>query len=435
MLEKHCRIQQHDLTQARRKDIATLYFHKKITADNSRFGGVHPLAALRSHQSNLATLIKQAIQNLPGDSKNVNDSESGDTAKLRSEDGYHERRKPDFISVTRGPGMRSSLGTGLDTAKGLAVAWQIPIVGVNHMQAHALTHQLVAVLQDTRDSPYSPSFPFLSLLLSGGHTLLVQSSGLSDHKVLAETSDIAVGDALDKIARSVLPNEILRASREVMYGRLLEKFVFPDRDPNYSYVAPLRRHEEVERRQSRWGWSIGIPLAETKNGTKSKSMEFSFSGLSSYCKQIVETRGGQMDIEERKHLGKEAMRIAFEHIASRVVIGLRHIEGTTATVAGQPQQRTPVSWHESVGTTSSDSVLYDNIKATPGSRLSDRHVEAGTKKSLPARNIEAEPRSALRQSLAGDGDDHSRMAESQSIRGTDLIVSGGVAANGFLRAV
>lgn len=435
MLEKHSRIQQHDLTQAPQKEIATLYFHKKITADNSTFGGVHPLAALHSHQSNLATLIKQAIQNLPGDSNNVNDSEHGETVKLRSEDGYHERRKPDFISVTRGPGMRSSLGTGLDTAKGLAVAWQIPIVGVNHMQAHALTHQLVAMLKDTGDSSYSPSFPFLSLLLSGGHTLLVQSSGLSDHKVLAETSDIAVGDALDKIARSVLPNEILRTSCEVMYGRLLEKFVFPDRDPNYSYTAPLRRHEELERRQSRWGWSIGIPLAETKNGTKSKSMEFSFSGLSSYCKQIVEMKGGQMDIEERRHLGKEAMRIAFEHIASRVVMGLRHTEGTTATVAGQPQQQTLVSWHESVGNTSKDSVSYDNIEATPDSHLSDRHVEAGTKKSLPAKDIEAEPRSAFRQSLAGDGDDHRRMTKRQSIRETDLIVSGGVAANGFLRAV
>jgi hypothetical protein len=80
---------------------AKLHFHEKITSNNAAFNGVHPLAALESHQENLADLVTKAIEALPG-----------------------EKRQPDFISVTRGPGMRSNLFTGLDTAKGLAAAWK-----------------------------------------------------------------------------------------------------------------------------------------------------------------------------------------------------------------------------------------------------------------------------------------------------------------------
>lgn len=85
--------------------VARLHFHKKVTSNNHAFQGVHPLLTLKSHQENLADLVAEAIEHLPN----------------------HEgaRRLPDFVSVTRGPGMRSNLMCGLDTAKGLAVAWQV----------------------------------------------------------------------------------------------------------------------------------------------------------------------------------------------------------------------------------------------------------------------------------------------------------------------
>lgn len=227
--------------------------------------------------------------------------------------------------------MRSSLSTGIDTAKGLAVAWQIPLVGVNHMQAHALTPRLVSALKPTTSSTLiQPAFPFLSLLVSGGHTLLVHSTSLITHPILATTTDIAIGDALDKIARSVLPPEILATSGEIMYGRLLEDFVFPpDKETDYAYTAPLRRAEELERKFTRWGWGLGVPLAETRSGSKSKSMEFSFSGLDSSCRRIMASKDGEIDIEERRELGKEAMRVAFEHLASRVVMALQTLKTTT----------------------------------------------------------------------------------------------------------
>jgi N6-L-threonylcarbamoyladenine synthase len=90
---------------------AQLHFHKKITSNNAEFQGVHPLVSLRSHQENLAKLVSEAISHLP--------FEAVDHGQPKL------KRLPDFISVTRGPGMRSNLFTGLDTAKGLAVAWQV----------------------------------------------------------------------------------------------------------------------------------------------------------------------------------------------------------------------------------------------------------------------------------------------------------------------
>lgn len=81
--------------------VAKLHFHEKVTSNNAAFNGVHPLAALESHQENLANLVAKAIQKLP-----------------------EKNTRPDFVSVTRGPGMRSNLFTGLDTAKGLAAAWK-----------------------------------------------------------------------------------------------------------------------------------------------------------------------------------------------------------------------------------------------------------------------------------------------------------------------
>ncbi|KAL9114363.1 MAG: hypothetical protein Q9187_007491, partial [Circinaria calcarea] len=300
---------------------ACLHFNEKVTADNSQFRGVHPLVSLDSHQTNLGELVNKALITLPAPSEPASPVI---TIRLPGHAPIL-KRKPDFISVTRGPGMRSSLSTGIDTAKGLAVAWQIPLVGVNHMQAHALTPRLVSALEPTAPStPAQPSFPFLSLLVSGGHTLLVHSQSLTTHRILAKTSNIAIGDALDKIARSVLPSDILSTSGEIMYGRLLEDLVFPpEKDRQYAYSAPLRRADELERKMTRWGWGLGIPLAETRSGSKSKSMEFSFTGLETSCRRIMSNKSGEIDVEERRELGKEAMRVAFEHLASRVVMALQ----------------------------------------------------------------------------------------------------------------
>ncbi len=291
-----------------------LLFHEKVTADNSSFGGVHPIVSLKSHQENLALLVDKALPYLP-------DSPRDDQRKVFVGHTQVAKLRPDFISVTRGPGMRSCLTTGLDTAKGLAVAWQVSLVGVNHMQAHALTARLVSLLNNpTKDA--EPAFPFLSLLVSGGHTLLVHSKDVSDHEVLATTTDIAIGDAIDKIARSVLPQTIRQAGGDISYGQLLEHFAFPNGEADHQYTAPTSRQEEIARRETRWGWALVPPLAETRSGSKSKAMEFSYSGLDSAVKRVCEAKP-EMCMEERTDLARGSMRLAFEHLASRVGWALR----------------------------------------------------------------------------------------------------------------
>lgn len=306
--------------------MATLHFHEKITSDNSKFGGVHPIISLDSHQENLAKLVAKSLQSLPDSRRNGTTTDSAIT--LRSASGQlASKMKPDFISVTRGPGMRSSLSTGLDTAKGLATAWQIPILGIHHMQAHALTPRLVSALSSasTPTAPPSPAFPFLSLLISGGHTLLLHSTSATSHTTLAATSDIALGDCLDKIARHILPPSLL-STAGAMYGPLLESFAFPDGPSSHNYTAPIRRAEELARKPTRWGWTLAPPLSETRSGAKSRSMEYSFSGLDSACRRIAAGRQDDLEafsLEERRDLAKEAMRVAFEHVASRVVMALQ----------------------------------------------------------------------------------------------------------------
>ncbi|KAI4134742.1 MAG: hypothetical protein LQ347_001266 [Umbilicaria vellea] len=299
---------------------ATLHFHEKITANNKEFMGIHPVVSLTSHRQNLATLIATALHSLP-DASSASYGPSS-TIIVRAGSGWVQKRKPDFVSVTRGPGMRSCLATGIDTAKGLAVGWQVPVVGVNHMQAHALTPRLVSAMALNSSALAEPAFPFLSLLVSGGHSLLLHSLGLTNHVVLATTSDIAIGDALDKIARSVLSTEVIQQSDEIMYGRLLEHFAFPGGEEEHTYAAPATRKEELARKGTRWGWAIGAPLAGTRSGSKSNSMEYSFSGLESAVKRVVENPGAVLGNDERKDLAREAMRIAFEHLASRVVLAL-----------------------------------------------------------------------------------------------------------------
>lgn len=344
---------------------------------------MHPLASLYSHQENLAILVDEAILHLPAQGSTSEGPTSHGTSLLNG------RKLPDFISVTRGPGMRSNLFTGIDTAKGLAAAWQIDLVGVHHMQAHALTPRLVSALQNKQPDADSsshmnsselpsinvePAFPFLSILASGGHTLLIRSSSLTEHEIMGSTIDVAVGDMLDKAARIVLPSDILQNAKTTMYGALLERFAFPEAEnfqptaatemaektssaqpefsledntastyqalyaSRYAYVVPKNREEALKRNVTKWGWSINAPLAKAGGGTKNNSLEMSFSGLNSAIERIarfqwdpvkgkpsntLERASDEVGTEERKAIACESMRAAFEHVASRVVLGLQ----------------------------------------------------------------------------------------------------------------
>lgn len=219
--------------------------------------------------------------------------------------------------------MRSNLSTGLDTGKALSVAWQIPFVGVHHMQAHLLTPRLVSSLERSKDASFmtKPEFPFLSILVSGGHSILVKSASITEHEVMASSVDIAIGESLDKSAREILPSSMLQDAKNTMYGKILEQFAFPNGPSDYAdYRPPMTRGEEVVKRKSHWGWSLTTPFANTRH------MQFSFSSIASAVSKLVSLKEkagqGGMSHDERVELARESMRICFEHLASRTVIAL-----------------------------------------------------------------------------------------------------------------
>lgn len=311
---------------------AKLRFNKKVTSDNREFQGVHPTVAVLSHTANLAPLVDEALGHLP----------EADKDSRQASDRWHRlcsvqgtvRRKPDFVTITRGPGMTSNLATGLNTAKGLATAWGVPLLGVNHMQAHALTPRLVSALarwpsggeelpieqEKTNKEDEHAAFPYLSLLVSGGHTLLVHSRALCDHAILASASNIAIGDMLDKCARLILPASELAGTGNVMYGALLEQFVFPSSSQaesyHYEYTPPARRADEIATFDSGLGWTLTPMLKGTT------AMTYDFSGFSSQVQRILEDRP-DMPLAERRLLGRHVMRLAFEHLASRLLFALK----------------------------------------------------------------------------------------------------------------
>ena len=133
-----------------------------------KFGGVVPELASRAHQKTISQTVAQALE------------EAGISLQ-----------EIDLIAVTQGPGLMGSLLVGLCFAKGLALANDIPMVGVNHMDAHIYANFI----------DNTPEFPFISLTVSGGHTQLVHVKAPFDHEILGKTRDDAAGEAFDKIGK------------------------------------------------------------------------------------------------------------------------------------------------------------------------------------------------------------------------------------------
>jgi N6-L-threonylcarbamoyladenine synthase len=138
-------------------------------AVHQKYGGVVPELASRAHQQNIVMVVKEAM-----DDCGVSKSDL------------------DAIAFTRGPGLIGSLMVGVSFAKGMALGLGIPLIEVNHMQAHVLAHFI--------DEPV-PSFPFLCLTVSGGHTQIVLVRDYLEMEVIGQTQDDAVGEAFDKAAK------------------------------------------------------------------------------------------------------------------------------------------------------------------------------------------------------------------------------------------
>lgn len=135
---------------------------------HARYGGVVPELASRDHVRKLFPLVRQLIEDAGISLKDI-----------------------DAVAYTAGPGLVGALLVGAGAGRSLAWALGVPAIGVHHMEGHLLAPML-------EDGP--PSFPFLALLVSGGHTLLVEVAGIGRYRVLGESIDDAVGEAFDKTA-------------------------------------------------------------------------------------------------------------------------------------------------------------------------------------------------------------------------------------------
>lgn len=136
---------------------------------HSEYGGVVPELASRDHIRKLIPLIKQLLRE--------SDLVAADVGA---------------IAYTAGPGLMGALLVGAAVAQSLAMAWQVPAIAVHHMEGHLLAPML-------EDNP--PAFPFVALLISGGHTLLIAVRGVGQYQLLGESLDDAAGEAFDKTAK------------------------------------------------------------------------------------------------------------------------------------------------------------------------------------------------------------------------------------------
>ena len=138
-------------------------------AMHQAYGGVVPELASRDHVKRLLPLVREALA-----------------------DARSDRQSIDGIAYTSGPGLIGALLVGAGFAASLGLAWGKPVLGIHHLEGHLLAPLL---------EPNPPDFPFLALLVSGGHTQLVDVAGLGEYRVLGETLDDAAGEAFDKTAK------------------------------------------------------------------------------------------------------------------------------------------------------------------------------------------------------------------------------------------
>lgn len=190
--------------------------------EHKAYGGVVPEIAARSHIMHLKPLVKEALVK----------------ANLSMQD-------IDAIAVTAGPGLIGGLIVGLMFAKGLALAANKPLIAVNHLEGHALTARLV----------YDLTFPYLLLLISGGHCQILEVLGVGNYQMLGTTLDDAAGEAFDKVAKML--------GLDCPGGPIIEQLAI--KGNSYAFKLPL-------------------PLAKQDN------CDFSFSGLKTAVKRIIDNQ-------------------------------------------------------------------------------------------------------------------------------------------------
>ena len=240
------------------------------TKTHEPFGGIVPELASRDHIAVLLPMIKRTLSS--------NDISLGDLSA---------------IAYTAGPGLIGSLMVGGTVAHALSFGSNIPVIPVHHMEAHLLSPML---------EKNAPEFPFLALLVSGGHTLMVEVSGLGKYKILGSSLDDAAGEAFDKVARLLLLPQ--------PGGPSIQKIALNGDAKKYNFPRPL----------------------------KNKGYNFSFSGLKTAVRLMI-----QKELENKNDQGIEAIRsdiaASFEEavvdtLVSKCLYALKERDCSRVIIAG-----------------------------------------------------------------------------------------------------
>ena len=249
------------------KDGAVLSSVVASQEDHARYGGVVPEIASRSHERLLLETVNEAL-----------------SRSSVSKDDL------DGIAVTRGPGLMGALLTGVSFTHGMALGLNIPSIGLNHMEAHIFANFIAyPELQ----------FPFLCLLVSGGHTQIWKVERLGDYELIGETRDDAAGEAFDKGAR----------------------------------ILGLGYPGGVEIEKAAQG---GNPDAVTfpRAFSRTDEVEFSFSGLKTALLRFVELRGGTLPRSELADVAASYQHAIVDVLLSKLRLAIDKTEVSTALVGG-----------------------------------------------------------------------------------------------------
>ncbi len=199
-----------------------LYSQVKLHAD---YGGVVPELASRDHVRKIVPLIEKAMA-----------------------DANTSPQDLDGVAFTQGPGLVGALLVGSSVGRSLAYAWNVPAVGVHHMEGH-----LLAPMLETQ----APGFPFVALLVSGGHSMLVKVEGIGQYELLGESIDDAAGEAFDKTAKLL--------GLDYPGGPLLAKLADKGEPGHYKFPRPM---------------------------TDRPGLDFSFSGLKTFAANTIRDSDG-----------------------------------------------------------------------------------------------------------------------------------------------
>jgi len=246
---------------------------------HAEFGGVFPSLAKREHVKKIIPLTIQALTQAGLYTQEpvvITDTQNARIKEILSREQdlisvflnfivHTAKPSVDAIAVTYGPGLEPALWVGIGFARALSIAWDIPVVPINHMEGH-----VVSVLMDKKT--VKVTYPVLALLVSGGHTELVYSPKPLEYTVIGKTRDDAVGEAYDKVAR--------------MLG-----IPYPG-GPKIAELADSARNEAVVTH-----WKFPRPMLHTKD------YHFSFSGLKTSV--LYATQDKKLSEPDKAHIALE----------------------------------------------------------------------------------------------------------------------------------